>query len=165
MKKALMICGFVFLLSGFVLSQTVEDSDSGYYSAEMLKSDFKQVKAVVYVDVRHVKLSDKLAEECEKKNSVGYCLYEMIGEVKEIFKGMDKDKRIKFYAITDAGYPMKQLMGERVVFLNRYEHTITKRLEFFQLENSTRSIEHDVLTKLRMVRKQLSKKSTKTAKP
>ena len=127
--------------------------DDGFYQSDALKGDYKQVNAVVYVNVKGLKIVDSMGGDCENNKGTGYCLYELTADVKEVFKGKAIGKTLKFYEVADTDYPKAKLLGKQVVFLNKSELTITKTKEFFTLENSTRKIEFDIVSKLRKIKK------------
>ena len=128
--------------------------DDGWYHPDGLKGDYKQVNAVVYVNVTGIKLIDSMGSgDCETNKGSGYCLYELIAQVKEVFKGKIVGKTMKFYTSPDADYPKERLLGEQVVFLNKSEISKVKNKQFVTLENSTRGIEFDVVAKLRKIKK------------
>src|SRR5215213_11056845 len=66
-----------------------DESQSGFYKYSFLKSDFRQVDVVAYVDVKERKLEDFLGggSVSKKDKGTGYCLYCLKGELKEVFKG------------------------------------------------------------------------------
>src|SRR5262249_42213951 len=65
----------------------IDDSDS--YSYKWLRRDMQMVDVVAYINVKEVKYSgssdDKV--DCENNKGGGYCFYDLIAEVKEIYKG------------------------------------------------------------------------------
>jgi len=141
-----------------VLSQTksknkksVDKTDgSEFYQTEFLEGDYKQVDVVAYVKVRQITLVDSLGNgDCGNNKGTGYCLYRLKADLKEIFKGKVSQREIEFYTSADADYPKKNLMGERVVFLNWSDNYPDKKKSLGTLENSTRAIEYDVLKNLR----------------
>jgi len=97
--------------SNRIESKTQDDqkeSDSNYYSAEFLKSDFKQVEVVLYVNVKSRELVDQIGGgNCEQNKGPGNCLYLLKAEVKEIYKGKVKRENFNFYQTTDADYKNK----------------------------------------------------------
>ena len=148
---------FVLALSQAVFGQTKMDVPE-FYQTNFLKSDYKQVDAVIYVDIKERKLMDSLGNsDCENDKGTGYCLYLLTAEIKEVFKGNIKTKTLEFYISPDAGYPKKNLMGEKLVFLNWNSNYKNKKKSLGTLENSTRSIEHDVLVSMRKIAKKKGK--------
>lgn len=143
----------ILIIIAFCFNAFGQDENS-FYQSEMLKSDYKQVNTVVYVNVTGLKLVDSMGSgDCENNKGSGYCLYELTADVKEIFKGKSIGKILKFYTSPDADYPKNNLLGEQVVFLNKSELGITKTKEFFTMENSTRKIEFEILPKLRKIKR------------
>ncbi len=158
MKKLPLIIVFLFVFT-FCLNTFGQDSENSFYQANVLKSDLKQVNAVVYVNVTALKLVDSMGSgNCETNTGSGYCLYELTAQVKEVFKGKVVGKTMKFYTSPDADYPKKNLMGEKVVFLNKSKISVSKTKEFVTLENSTRSLEFGIVTKLRKIKKSVRAK-------
>lgn len=134
-----------------------ESADSDFYQSATLKSDFKEVDVVAYVDIKERKLEDSIGSgDCETDKGAGYCLYRLKAEVKEVFKGKIGGKTIEFYASPDMDYPKKHLLGERVVFLNLQwsENNPDKKKTLGALENSTRWIKYDILKKMRKIAKE-----------
>ena len=153
MKKIPLII-LSLLLFAFSLNTFGQDSENSFYQSDTLKYDLKQVNVVVYVNVTGIKLIDSMGSgDCEQNTGSGYCLYELTAQVKEVFKGKVIGKTMKFYTSPDADYPKKNLMGEKIVFLNKGEIAKIKNKQFVTLENSTRSIEFNVVTKLRKLKK------------
>lgn len=132
------------------------EDENGFYGAEILESDYRQVDVVAYVNIKERKLVDSMGAEkdgCENDKGSGYCLYLLKAELKEIYKGKTTASEIEFYTSPDASYPKEKLMGERVVFLNRSTIKDKKKKQLHTLENSTRWIEHDILEKMRKIAK------------
>ncbi len=153
MKKLPLIISFLFIFT-LCLNTFGQDSENSFYQSDVLKSDLKQVNAVVYVNVTGLKLVDSMGSgDCETNTGSGYCLYELTAQVKEVFKGKVVGKTMKFYTTPDADYPKERLLGEKVVFLNKGEMAKVKNKQFVTLENSTRGIEFDVVVKLRKIKK------------
>lgn len=154
---------FIFTSGQVVFSQTgndggkkpvIEIDSSQFYRMEMLKSDFKQVNVVAYVDVKERTLVDSIGNgDCESDKGTGYCLYRLKAEVKEVYKGSITEKTIEFYESPDTDYPKNNLMGEKVVFLQWNEENANKERRLGAMENSTRAIEYDILKKMRKLAK------------
>jgi hypothetical protein len=152
---------FIFTSCQVVSSQTanindkkpvIETDASQFYEMKMLKSDYKQVAVVAYVDIKERVLVDSIGSgDCESDKGAGYCLYRLKVEVKEIYKGKIMGKTLEFYTSPDADYPKKYLMGEKVVFLEWSEENANKERRLGTMENSTRSIEYDILKKMRKI--------------
>lgn len=152
MKKLPLTFSLLFVFT-FCLNAFGQD-DSGFYQADVLKGDFSQVNAVVYVNVKTIKTVDSMGNgNCETNKGSGYCLYELTAEVKEVFKGKGVGRTLKFYTSPDADYPKEKLMGEQVVFLNKSEMAKVKDKQFVTLKNSSRKIEFDIIGKLRKIKK------------
>jgi len=132
-----------------------DESQSGFYKYSFLKSDFRQVDVVAYVDVKERKLEDFLGgvNGCEIDKGTGYCLYCLKGELKEVFKGEISGKTIEFYESMDMDYPKKHLLGEQVVFLKWSDNYPDKNRGLGTIENSTREIKFDILKKMRKIAK------------
>jgi hypothetical protein len=130
-----------------------DESQSGFYRLSFLKSDFRQVDVVAYVDVKERKLEDFLGGDngCESDKGTGYCLYRLKAELKEVFKGGISGKTIEFYETTDMDYPKKYLLGEKVVFLNWSDNYPDKNRGLGTIQNSTREIKFDILKKMRKI--------------
>lgn len=138
--------------------KTASDN-SGFYSSAMLESDFKQVDVVAYVNIKNLELIDSLGDvDCENNQGGGLCLYLLKADVKEVYKGKITEKTIEFYISPDADYPKSKLLGERVVFLNKGSNFPNNKEGLGTLENSTRSIEHGVLNKMRKIAKKVKSK-------
>lgn len=131
-----------------------DSADSEFYKSSMLKSDFKEVDVVAYVDIKERRLENSIGSgDCETDKGAGYCLYRLKAEVREVFKGRISAKTVEFYTSPDMDYPKKNLLGERVVFLKWNEAEAGKNKTLGTMENSTRWIKYDVLKKLRKIAK------------
>ena len=125
--------------------------DDGFYSSQVLNDDFRQVVAVVYADVKEIKLVDNMGgADCENNTGGGQCVYQLTADIKKVYKGKIRTKKLEFYISPDAGYAKEKLLGEKVVFLNNGKDPDGKAI-LVTLENSTRSIEQDVLEKMRKI--------------
>jgi hypothetical protein len=145
---------FAILIFCFASGQIVS-AQTGIDEKEfenILKSEFKQVAVVAYVDVKERALIDSIGNgDCESDKGGGSCLYRLKAELKEIYKGKIRTKEIIFYTSLDADYPKKNLLGEKVVFLNWRKRDSEKKKELYTLENSTRSMEHNILKRIRKI--------------
>jgi hypothetical protein len=158
LKSALII---VVIFVGLFLGshQTVfgqsEDKEWDAQETNILKGDYKQVAAVLYVDVKTFELIDSIGTgNCVDINGGGYCLYRLKAEVKEIFKGKIKKENFEFYTVLEASTGNKDfLLGEKIVFLNWSSNYPDKKRHLGTLENSTRSIKDGVLEKMRRIAK------------
>jgi hypothetical protein len=123
------------------------------YTPKWLRNDMRVSDVVAYVDVKEVKYCDRsdTDTDCENNQGGGYCAYALTAEVKEIFKGKIETKPFVFHATADAGYPQKYFLGKQIVFLLDYEEDKNKERNLGTLENSRRSIEHNVLEKMRNI--------------
>lgn len=150
----LIVSGF-FFVSATEISGQKKDEIPDFYQYNFLKSDFNQVQAVVYVNVKSRELVDQIGEGgCEQNTGKGYCLYRLKAEVKEVFKGKIVKENFEFYTIVDADYRNKDsLLGEKVVFLNWSDNYPDKKMSLGTIENSTRSIEHNILKNMRKIAK------------
>lgn len=139
---------------------TVEqEAECRFYVGEILQQDFRAVEAVVYVNIKERKLIDSVGGEnvdCENDKGGGYCLYLLKAEVKEVFKGKIQSRNIEFYTSPDADYPKKNLLGERVVFLEKTVDEKIGKIKYAVLENSTRWIKYDILKSLRILARKSS---------
>ena len=132
-----------------------DSADSEFYQSSTLKSDFKEVDVVAYVDIKERKLENSIGSgDCETDKGAGYCLYRLKAEVKEVFKGQISGKTVEFYISPEMEYPKKYLLGERVVFLQWNEAEAGKNKTLGALENSTRWIKYDILKKIRKIAKE-----------
>lgn len=134
-------------------TKIVITDDSGVYSLRSLRNDYKLADVVAYIDIKAKKLINHTeGADCDNDNGAGYCAYRLSGEIKEIYKGKGNSKTIEFVATSDADYPKKYFLGEKVVFLIRSEEGNGNKSELGTLENSTRSIRHNVIEKLRSIK-------------
>lgn len=133
--------------------KTASKSDaSGFYETEFLKRDYREVDVAAYVDIKERTLVDSTGNvDCGNDAGTGYCIYRLTADLKEVFKGKISKKVIEFYAVPDADYPKKHLMGERVVFLERSDNYPDKKPGLGTLQNSTRRIEFGILQKMRKI--------------
>ena len=144
----------IFSIYFLIFAQNILAQDD-FYSSKFLKSDFKQVSVVVHVNVKSRELVDHIGEgNCEDGKGTGYCLYRLQAEVKEIFKGKIETENFEFYTVVEPSLRINAtLLGEKVVFLNWSDNYPDKKMSLGTMENSTRSIEKDVIKKLRKIAK------------
>jgi hypothetical protein len=145
---------FIILIFCFASGQTIlgQSKIDVKEFEKNLKHDYKEANIVAYVNIRRRILVDSIGEgNCEKNEGVGYCLYRLKAELKEVYKGKIRTSKIEFYESLDTDYPKKYLMGEKVVFLSWGKLKSKKKKELFTLENSTRSMEHNVLRRIRKI--------------
>lgn len=160
--SAILCFGFCGGLNSFASGQTqkpqnVIADDSDQYSMNWLRNDLRIADIVVYVDIKQKKLVDYTeGADCDNDRGTGYCAYRLTADVKEVFKGVLQIKQMEFIETSDAAYPKKYFMGERLVFLAWSEPDQGKTKELVALENSTRSVDHRVLEKMRVVVNPLS---------
>jgi hypothetical protein len=144
---ALVFSAVLFFIPFQIVSSQTEDEDTA-----SLRGDLRIADVSAYINVKEVKFASRSDEntDCENNTRGGYCSYLLIAEIKETFKGrIESSKMLEFYTGTEAAYPKKNLLGERVVFLiwSEDEKDKTKNLE--TIENSTRGI--DVLEMMRKI--------------
>ncbi|HMS42425.1 MAG TPA: hypothetical protein PKE69_19495 [Pyrinomonadaceae bacterium] len=152
MRKTFLIA--IFSICFLIFAQNILAQDD-FYSSKFLKYDFKQVNVVVHVNVKSRELVNHIGEgSCEDGKGTGYCLYRLKADVKEIFKGKIEIVNFEFYTVVDVDYRNKDsLLGEKVVFLDWSDNYPDKKMSLGTMENSTRSIEKDVVKKLRKIAK------------
>lgn len=123
------------------------------YTPKWLRNDMRVSDVVAYVNVKEVKYSGRsdTDTDCENNQGGGYCSYLLTAEVKEVFKGKVETKPFVFYSSADASYPKKYFLGEQIVFLLGGEEGKNKKRDLETLENSSRSIEYNVLEKMRNI--------------
>lgn len=151
----LKMMSFLFFIAFCFVSQNAfaQTEVPEFYQADSLKSDYKQVAVVVYVDVKSRELVDQMGGgNCEENKSGSNCLYLLKGDVKEVFKGKVSKKNFSFYTTTDSDYqPKDNLLGEKIVFLNWSNKYPNKKMSVGTMENSTRSNEYQVVAKMRKI--------------
>lgn len=137
-----------------VFSQT-EDKEWDAQETEILKSDYKQVDAVLYVDVKEIELINSIGTgNCKDTSGGGYCLYRLKAEVKEVFKGKIRRENFEFYTVIEASLGKKDfLLGEKIVFLDWSKNFPDKKRHLGTLENSTRAVKGNMLEKMRKIAK------------
>jgi hypothetical protein len=130
-----------------------EIDDSEMYSYKWLRLDMRMVDVVAYINIKEVKYSgrDDDSTDCENNKGGGYCFYDLIAEVKEVYKGKIETETIELSASADATYPSKYFLGEQIVFLTWTEGEDKKRYLVISLENSSRRIKHNILEKMRNI--------------
>lgn len=160
--SAILCFGFCEGLNSFASGQTqnpqnVVANHSDQYSMGGLRNDLRISDVVVYVDIKQKKLVDHTeGADCENDRGAGYCAYRLTADVKEVFKGDVQTKQIEFIQTSDAGYPKKYFMGEKVIFLEWSEPDQGETKALVTLENSTRSVDNRVLEQMRVVVNPLS---------
>lgn len=154
MPKILFAIVFALFLS-FVSIQNIsaQTVDDEIFSAEYLKSDYKQVDVVLHVDVKEYELVNSIGKgDCKDISGGGYCLYRLKAEVKEVFKGKIKRENFAFYTVLEASTGKKDfLLGAKLVFLEWSDDYPDKKRGLGTLENSTRKIEKGVLETMRKI--------------
>ena len=150
MRKILSAVIFLLLFQN-ISAQTGDDD--GFFSAKFLKSDYKQVDVVLYVDVKSYELVNSIGKgDCREISGSGYCLYRLKAEVKEVFKGRIKRENFEFYTVLEASVGKKDfLLGEKLVFLEWSKNFPDKKRNLGTLENSTRPADAGVLEKMRKI--------------
>jgi hypothetical protein len=166
----LAIIALLFLTNSKVFSQQTKNDaaaktpkiaaadgdDSEFYAPEILKADLKQASVVAHVSVTSYELVDQIGQGgCEQNKGVGYCLYRMKAQIREIFKGKVRRRNFEFYKVTEADYAHKEkMLGSHVVFLNWSDNYPDKKRSLGTLENSTRDLKHNIIRKLRTISRQ-----------
>jgi hypothetical protein len=141
--------------AAFSQTENKEDKDWDAQETQILKSDYKEVDAVLYVDVKEIELLDSIGTgNCKETSGGGYCLYRLKAEVKETYKGRIKKGKFEFYMVIEASIGKKDfLLGEKIVFLNWGGNYPDKKKHFGTLENSTRPVKGSILEKMRRIAK------------
>ncbi len=141
---------------------TQTKSEGNFYSTELLNSDYEQVNVVAYVNIKSHEPIDQIGQGgCEQNKGIGYCLYLLKAEVKENFKGKVNKENFEFYEVTDANYQYKDnLLGEKVVFLSWSDNYPNKKMSLGTMQNSTRSIEQNIIEKMRKIAKKNSNRKS-----
>ena len=136
-------------------SKNAEDKQWNAQLTKMLKSDYRQVAVVLYVDVKEIELVDSIGTgDCREVSGGGYCLYRLKAEVKEVFKGKVNKENFEFYTVIEASVGKKDfLLGEKIVFLDWSDNYPDKKRSLGTLENSTHSVTGDILEKMRRIAK------------
>lgn len=125
---------------------------SDHFAMKWLRRDYRIADVVVYVNVIKRKLIDHTeGADCENDRGTGYCAYLLTAEVKEVYKGEIKNGKLEFVGTSDADYPKKGFMGEKVEFLTWGNSEPSKERKLGTMENSTRWIDYRVLDKMRVV--------------
>ncbi len=150
------IISWILFLSLFFAStgetSIVFAENSEYYSTKSLRNDYRIADVVAYVNVKEKILADHTnGADCDNNKGIGYCSYRLVAELLELYKGEVKSKVIEFYAGCDATYPKKNFLGEKVIFLILNESEEGKPGSLGSLENSSRTIQHDLLQKMRTI--------------
>lgn len=128
-----------------------KDDGGDPYSIKWLSLDRKTADTVLYVDVVNAVLIDSASGrgDCETNTGFDYCAYKLTANVKEVFKGVITSRNLELVATAESFYKKENFLGEQVVFLTEGTDEKTGTRTYGMLENTSRSIEYDVLEKLR----------------
>lgn len=139
----LIIFGVVFISVKIAAAQANETSAANeFYSSAYLRHDLKSSDVAAYVEVKEVKLAGRAGDaDCENNTGNGYCSHLLTADVKQVFKGKIAAKTLEFFTGTEAGYPKKNLLGERIVFLVWEKNDQKQTPSLATIENSTRGAE------------------------
>jgi hypothetical protein len=120
---------------------------------DMLKADFKLVKAVARIRVESVQKTDGVGDLSE---------YRILARIIESFKGSFRTGgEVEFYEVTENSF--SPISGEKIVFLNRLRSYRDGSWIFAALENSTRPTENHLLQELRKLQKPGGRKRKRAA--
>jgi len=140
------IFSIVFLLFSVSLAFAQIDDDQ----ASIIKQDFRDVSVVADVEITKVEIIDQMGTPKENR---GYTFYRFTGTVKESFKGKFKaGEEIIFSSVIEGQPPEESLSKNYIRFLEK-----SKKKEnagrLFELENSRRPPEKEILALLRKLKK------------
>lgn len=125
---------------------------SDHFAMKWLRRDTRIADVVAHVKIIKRKLIDQTdGADCENDRGGGYCAYLLTAEVKQVYKGNLTEATLDFVGSSDADYPKKGFMGEKVVFLSWGDPDLGQKGRLETMENSTRWIDHGLLGKMKVV--------------
>lgn len=123
-----------------VLDQTKQAVDVPF---EHLKNDYNQVSVVAHVQVKGIEVADELGD---------HVLYLVRCQVVEPLKGRIKlGQSLEYYHSAEGG-AVKDMLGEKIVFLTESLDKVANKQTFSSLQNSTLPYSKETFTKLIKVR-------------
>jgi len=148
------------------LNRSPVPDNSDYYGKEMLRSDLRQADIVAYVDSREiisVVPSDEKTDctNFDSNTGPGYCGFVIKSEIKELYKGKLSSDTIEYFEYREATAikSKEHYLGPQIIFLERFENEKTKKTYYQVIENSTRRIDNNVISKMREISKYKVKSS------
>lgn len=139
------IFSIVFLLCSvsFALAQIDDDQ------ASIIRQDFRDVSVVADIEITKVEIVDEMGSPKENR---GYTLYRFTGTVKESFKGSFKAGEEVVFSSVIEGQPSEESLSKNYIrFLEKSKMKDTYRT-YFELENSCRPPDKDILSILRRLK-------------
>ena len=141
-------------------TKNVVSDNSDYYRRDFLLSDFHQADVVAYVDSREIisVVPSDDRTDCTNLGSytgLGYCGFIIQAKIRELYKGKISSETIEYFEYGEAALikSKARFLGPQVVFLQEFEDEKSKKVSYQAIENSTRRIEYDVISKMRKISK------------
>lgn len=135
----------------FIATSVCAQDDDNWPSLSYLRSDYKSVSVVAHIRILQAEITGRVG---------GYENWKINAVVLESLKGgFKKAQAIEYFHGAEAGLKREYFDAEKIVFLLAERDPKTKEIRYSVLENSTLPSTPDRLSKLRLIRRQLSKKS------
>lgn len=140
------IFSIVFLLFSVSFAFAQIDSEQ----ASIIRQDFKDVAVVADVEITKVEIIDQMGTPKENR---GYTFYRFTGIVKEVFKGKFKaGEEIVFSSVIE-GQPSEESLSKNYIRFLEKSKKQENAGKFFELENSRRPPEMEIVALLRKLRR------------
>lgn len=140
---------FIFSLVFLLFSSSIAFAQIDADQASIIRQDFRDVAVVADIEITKVEIIDELGTPKENR---GYTLYRFTGTVKESFKGGFKTGEEIIFSSVIEGQPSEESLSTNYIrFLERSKKKDTYKT-YFELENSRRPLEKEILAILRKLK-------------
>jgi hypothetical protein len=130
-------------------SAPLAQEDDEWPSLSYLRSDYKAVSVVAHIRIKEAEITGRIG---------GYENWRVVAEVLEPFKGKFKKGDVFEYLHgAEAGFKQEYFTGEKIVFLLA-ERDQDRKLRYTVLENTTLAHTADRTSKLRLIKRQATKR-------
>lgn len=140
------IFSIIFLLFSFSFAFAQIDDDQ----ASIIKQDFRDVAVVADIEITKVEIIDEMGTPKENR---GYTFYRFTGTVKESFKGKFKAGDEIIFSSFIEGQPSEESLSKNYIRFLEKSKKKENAGKFFELENSRRPLEKEILALLRNLKK------------
>lgn len=140
------IFSFLFLLFSASFAFAQIDADQ----ADIIKQDFRDVAVVADIEITKVEIIDQLGTPKENR---GYTLYRFTGTVKESFKGRLRAGEEIIFSSFIEGQPSEESLSKNYIRFLEKSKKQENAGKFFELENSRRPPDKEILALLRRLKK------------
>ena len=135
---------FLLFSVSFAFAQIDDDQ------ANMIKQDFRDVAVVADIEITKVEIIDQIGTPKENR---GYTFYRFTGIVKEVFKGKFRAGEEIVFSSFIEGQPSEESLSKNYIRFLEKSKKPENRGKFFELENSGRPPEKEILALLRQIKR------------